>query len=186
MNLDGMVQILGTHVTVNTFCGCYFFVLSVEENEPLLQERRPTRDLLCEIPWVPSWQSYPQQQSSRCMGQQASHPSSHPVITMSSQVATHLFTQPVTNTLTHPVIHTSTQLHSSTQPVTSTSSPTNNSSAYVIAACNKYMNRAACDTSVNSILRAPLLANLASSLCQSSELHLDPFWFASVVGVKRL
>ena len=50
MNLDGMVQILGTHVTVNTFCGCHFFVLSVEENEPLLQERRPTRDLLCEIP----------------------------------------------------------------------------------------------------------------------------------------
>ena len=50
MNLDSMVQILGTHVTVNTFCGCYFFVLSGEENEPLLQERRPTRDLLCEIP----------------------------------------------------------------------------------------------------------------------------------------
>ena len=52
-----------------------FIVMHVQENDPLVQERRPGKDTLRKILSAPSCQSSPKQQSSQRVGQQASHPS---------------------------------------------------------------------------------------------------------------
>ena len=152
MNLDGMVQIATDHVKFmvrhgqssyevdichtlscscpdRRLCNCkhilwvLLHILNVQENDPLVQERRPGKDTLCKILSTPSCQSYLKQQSSQRMGQQASHPPAQTVITTSSQIAMLSSTQPVANTSTRPVTNTSAQVLLSTQPVIGTSTP---------------------------------------------------------------